>query len=211
MARTVDPDRHTARRLQIIDAALTCFAEGGYHGTSTAAICRAAGIGSGTLFHYFPTKQDVLLAILAYGTGETREWFEAQAGRGDPRAVLVEHVLHESKVLADPRLAGFVRVVGSVMGEPAVAEALDQDEASLYAHLKVWVAAAQKTGEIRCDVPAERLVGWLVLLLDGFTGRIASSSRFDAATERPLLLEQVDALLDGPTRVGPAERQGRDL
>ena len=64
MARTVDPERHLARRLVIIDAALTCFAATGYAGTSTAAICREAGIGSGTFFHYFPTKQSLLLAIL---------------------------------------------------------------------------------------------------------------------------------------------------
>ena len=71
MARTVDPERHLARRLVIIDAALTCFAASGYAGTSTAAICREAGIGSGTFFHYFPTKQSLLLAILALGTEET--------------------------------------------------------------------------------------------------------------------------------------------
>ena len=45
MARTVDPQRHEQRRLQIIDAALTCFAARGYDGTSTAALCREAGIG----------------------------------------------------------------------------------------------------------------------------------------------------------------------
>ena len=48
MARTVDPERHEARRLVIIDAALTVFAERGYDGATTAEICRRAGIGSGT-------------------------------------------------------------------------------------------------------------------------------------------------------------------
>ena len=83
MARTVDPERHLARRLVIIDAALTCFAATGYAGTSTAAICREAGIGSGTFFHYFPTKQSLLLAILALGTEETRAWFAARADDED--------------------------------------------------------------------------------------------------------------------------------
>ena len=45
MARTVDPAKHEARRLQIIDAALTWFATDGYERATTAAICRTAGIG----------------------------------------------------------------------------------------------------------------------------------------------------------------------
>ena len=42
MARTVDPVRYEARRLAIIDAALTCFARDGYDRATTAAICAQA-------------------------------------------------------------------------------------------------------------------------------------------------------------------------
>src|SRR5690625_1722177 len=73
VARTIDPERHRARRLHIIDAALTVFAERGYTGATTAAICREAGIGSGTFFHYFETKKSVLLAILELGIEETQQ------------------------------------------------------------------------------------------------------------------------------------------
>lgn len=200
MARTVDPERHAARRLHIVDAALTCFAAAGYHGTTTAAICREARIGSGTFFHYFPTKQDVLLAILDLGSQETDAWFTAQEGRDDARQVLVDHVVRESHQLSEPRLAGFVQAVGSVMGEPLVARALERDQTSVHGHLARWAAAAQSAGEVRTDLPAERLAGWLVLLLDGYTGQVATPPAFDADAERAVLLEQVAALLDGPGR-----------
>lgn len=200
MARTVDPQRHEARRLHIVDAALTRFAAAGYHGTTTAAICREAGIGSGTFFHYFPTKQDVLLAVLALGTGETDGWFAAQEGRTDARQVLVDHVVRESHELADPRLAGFVQAVGSVLGEPEVARALEQDQTATHAHLTRWVGAAQRTGDVRADLPAARVAAWLFLLLDGYTAQIATAPSFDADEERAVLLEQVGALLDGPAR-----------
>jgi hypothetical protein len=118
VARTVDPQRHLARRLVIIDAALTCFAAAGYAGTSTAAICREAGIGSGTFFHYFPTKQSLLLAILALGTEETRAWFAAHADDADPLGVVEAYLDHTAEEMSDPRLAGFVRAVSAVMGEP---------------------------------------------------------------------------------------------
>lgn len=198
MARTVDPERHEARRLHIVDAALTCFAAAGYHGTTTAAICREARIGSGTFFHYFPTKQDVLLAILEIGTRETDEWFAAQEGRTDARQVLLDHVVRESHQLAEPRLAGFVQAVGSVMGDEAVARALEHEQTALHAHLVSWVRTAQEAATVRVDLPAGRVAGWLVLLLDGYTGQVATPPSFDADEERAVLLEQVAALLDGP-------------
>src|SRR5690606_19245496 len=45
---------------------------------------------------------------------------------------------------------------------------------SLHAHLAGWVSAGQAAGEVRTDLPPERLAGWLVLLLDGYTGQVAT-------------------------------------
>ena len=194
MARTVDPVRHEARRLAIVDAALTCFAADGFDRTTTAAICRAAGIGSGTFFHYFPTKLGVLLAIIEVGTRETAAWFEAQRGRSDPVGVLLDHVAHAANEGADPRVGGFVRAVGAVMSDPEVAAALAQDEAVLHEGLLPWVEAAQRSGEIRDDLPAGRLTDWIMVLLDGYLGRIAGE-QFDPVAERGMLLDTARRLI----------------
>ena len=63
--RTVDPARHAARRAAIQAAAAGVFAERGYTGATTAQICRAAGVGSGTLFHYFGDKRSIMMSIFA--------------------------------------------------------------------------------------------------------------------------------------------------
>jgi AcrR family transcriptional regulator len=47
-----------------MDAATRLFAEEGFHGTSTRKIATEAGVSEGTLFHYFGTKNILLLAIL---------------------------------------------------------------------------------------------------------------------------------------------------
>ena len=154
MARTVDPEKHEARRLVIIDAGLTCFGELGYDGATTAKICRQAGIGSGTFFHYFPTKAALLLAILEYGTQETRDWFAAQVGRADAAQVVRDWVRHLADDVTDPRLPGFVRAVGAVMTESDVAAALAADDDAQRAGLRLWVRRAQKAGEIRTDLTA---------------------------------------------------------
>jgi AcrR family transcriptional regulator len=61
--RTVDPDKHRARRTHIIESAVALFASKGFAETTTADICRAAGISTGSLFHYFPSKQAVFYGI----------------------------------------------------------------------------------------------------------------------------------------------------
>jgi TetR/AcrR family transcriptional repressor of nem operon len=51
-------------RDRLVFTALTLFSEKGYQSTSVADILKAAGANSGSLYHAFPTKQDLLLAVL---------------------------------------------------------------------------------------------------------------------------------------------------
>jgi TetR/AcrR family transcriptional regulator, transcriptional repressor for nem operon len=52
-------------RDRLVFTAMQLFAEKGYGSTSVADILRAAGANSGSLYHFFPTKQDLLLEALA--------------------------------------------------------------------------------------------------------------------------------------------------
>ena len=56
MIRKLDPEK----RENYLQAALKLFVENGVQNTSTAAIAKAAGTAAGTLFLYFPTKQDLI-------------------------------------------------------------------------------------------------------------------------------------------------------
>lgn len=197
MARTVDPERHEARRLHIIDAALTVFAERGYTGATTAAICRQAGIGSGTFFHYFGTKLAVLLAILQLGIEETQQQARELEGRTDPLGVLGEIVDRALAETTEPRLAGFVLAVGGVMGEPEVARALATDDAAQHDLLRTWIGRAQRAGQIRTDMSAGRLASWVQVLLGGFLERAAMDEEFTAAREGEELRAAVRHLLHG--------------
>ncbi len=50
-------------RAAILDAARTLFTEKGYAGTTTAAIAERADIAEGTVFNYFASKAEILVAI----------------------------------------------------------------------------------------------------------------------------------------------------
>jgi AcrR family transcriptional regulator len=49
---------------RLVFTALQLFSEKGYESTSVADILRAAKANSGSLYHFFPTKQDLLLEVL---------------------------------------------------------------------------------------------------------------------------------------------------
>lgn len=65
--RSVNPRRPAKRgrgrplvddkRRIILDAALRAFAERGYHGTAVPEVAEAAGVGTGTLYRYFASKE----------------------------------------------------------------------------------------------------------------------------------------------------------
>lgn len=54
----------TATRDHIVEVAMKLFREKGYGGTSIQDILREADVHAGSLYHVFPTKQDLLLASL---------------------------------------------------------------------------------------------------------------------------------------------------
>jgi TetR/AcrR family fatty acid metabolism transcriptional regulator len=67
MTRTPDPIQElvtAARRKQILDAATRVFAEKGFHRATIKEIARVAGIADGTIYTYFASKDEVLLAVL---------------------------------------------------------------------------------------------------------------------------------------------------
>lgn len=105
--RTVDPERHAARRSAILEAAAGVFATHGYDGATTAGICRAAGIGSGTLFHYFGDKRSIFVALFADDVTASREIL-ATLDHDRPEAEIWRLLDHLTRDIDDPLAPGFV-------------------------------------------------------------------------------------------------------
>jgi hypothetical protein len=73
------------------------------------------------------------------------------------------------------------------------------------------VRAAQRDQRVRVDMDAERLAEWILLLLDGFAGRVAASDDFVAEGETRTLNEQVASLLGNrPQRDEDTVERSRD-
>ena len=53
----------TNKKQQLLDSALTLFVNRGIDATSTASIAKHASVANGTLFHHFPSKEALVLAL----------------------------------------------------------------------------------------------------------------------------------------------------
>lgn len=51
------------KQAEILKAALRLFVENGFHGTPTSLIAKEAGVANGTLFHYFSTKDELIVSL----------------------------------------------------------------------------------------------------------------------------------------------------
>jgi AcrR family transcriptional regulator len=58
--------KSASTRLQIVEAALRCFVELGYSGTTTTVIAEKAGLSRGAMLHHFPSKIDIVRAAVEH-------------------------------------------------------------------------------------------------------------------------------------------------
>jgi AcrR family transcriptional regulator len=112
LGRPVGASGEQTRR-RIITAAMRCVAEVGYSKATIREIARAADMTSGSLYHYFPNKSELLKA-----TGEEIEEIvlprlRAAAAKSDNVVDRLDAVLDESKRLIRdyPYLAAFLRAI----------------------------------------------------------------------------------------------------
>jgi AcrR family transcriptional regulator len=65
----VSEEHLAARREQIVQAALACFGENGFHATTMADVITASGLSAGAVYRYFRGKDELVEAIAARVVG----------------------------------------------------------------------------------------------------------------------------------------------
>jgi len=104
--------RDSAKPQQIIDAAIRVFARTGYYNSRVSDIAREAGIASGTIYLYFPTKDEILVTLFRE---KMAQWValvrrEIATERGAEAKIRKLVALHFAVLEGDPDLAEVVQV-----------------------------------------------------------------------------------------------------
>src|SRR5690349_11047263 len=112
---------------------------------SIADIARRAGIGKGTVFRHFPTKEDLLAAVVLDRIDELTALARHLVESTDPGAALIEFLTAAAGKQQQLDLS-FLRETASVNDR---LEATRQD---LFTAITVLVERAQQAGAVRTDV-----------------------------------------------------------
>ena len=98
MARKPDPEK----RNHIIAAAITTFAQKGYAGTRIVEVAQAAGIGKGTIYEYFRSKEDLFFATFE------QLMYESEAQVLAPLSEVKNSTAERLKAIADALLRAWL-------------------------------------------------------------------------------------------------------
>ena len=108
------------RRAQVIAAAISRFAAGGYHGTSTETIARHVGVSQPYLFRLFKTKRDLFIACHDVASGRIMAAFEAAAAADDDATPLARMGRAYMELLADRELLLFQMQSYAACSDPEI-------------------------------------------------------------------------------------------
>jgi AcrR family transcriptional regulator len=168
--RTAPPPRRRrkdARPHELIDAALELFAEKGFTATRSEEVAQRAGVSKGTLYLYYPSKEELFKAVIEHSLGariaDTAQ--QVQAWRG-PVGPLLEDLLVKwwQQAYAGPASCTFKIIVSEVRNFPDIAEfylhhVIEPGSALIGGIVQRGVAS----GEFRADTDVENTVHSLVL------------------------------------------------
>jgi AcrR family transcriptional regulator len=148
---------------------LKAIATGGYQGTSLARIAADAGLSQAGLLHHFPSKEELLVAVLAERDRLDGARFRlAEAGFQGLAALdrLVQLVEHNT--LVPGLVQAFTVLAGESVSDHHPARAWFQDRyPRRRAHIAAALRAGIDTGEIRADVNCDALAAEIIAMMDG--------------------------------------------
>jgi AcrR family transcriptional regulator len=176
------------RREEILEAAQRTFAQYGYEGATVARLEQATGLSRGGIFNYFPSKDDLFLA-LAERDAERIGALWLEHGYED-----VIRYIDES----EPEWLGVYLEIGRrLRTDDAFRERWRQRAPEVDRRLADEVQRLQEEGELRDDVEVETVGRFLGLVVDGIA--MSRAAGFPTPPLADLLLLVGDAI-GGPAR-----------
>ena len=158
----VTAETKQATRKAILESAQKLLAQQGFDATTTRDVAHAAGIGVGTLFNYFPTKESVALALISDAWTRASETFAAAPQ--DSLSLEEELFAHVAALLR--KLTPYRKYLNVVL-ETSLSPAVDQNangQPSLRSiHLEAVGVIAARHGQVESLTAVALQLYWTLL------------------------------------------------
>jgi AcrR family transcriptional regulator len=209
-------ERKKRRTLErIIRAARSLFERKGFEATTTQEIAERADIGTGTLFNYAKTKEELLLMVFR---DDMMPLVEDAFATAPKRAPLLDQIVHYFDCFIayhrrDIKIAKvLIRELSSVHS-PEQREKNREFVRFLVGRIADLVRAAQARGELRPDVPpltlAHNLFAVYYRLLQNWLGEYITLDRYERRIRQALELQLRGFLIEGTEAAPPRKTSAR--
>lgn len=147
--------RRRRTRESLYRSALQLFEEKGFDETTVHAIAEAADAGKGTFFHYFPTKDHVLVAYWNEFNARLLDAFDGIKKRTTRNRLLTAMEICGNAAQNEPEIGRVL--LGRIFTSPALLESDQENEVRLAGWFETVLRDGIERGELRPDTDVESL------------------------------------------------------
>ena len=170
------------RRLQIIEAAVSCFSQKGFHQTTMQDICKTAELSPGAVYNYFRSKEDIVATCAEISLQRNQEIFTTAAAQ-DTVGAFNEVARALFSIAKQEEIAQAMSFDLEMWAESTrnqrLAEILHNNENTILAQLTDMVEGGQREGVFSKQLDAEAIARVLFALFLGFEVQMASNPNMD--------------------------------
>jgi AcrR family transcriptional regulator len=192
--------RATARRRQVLDAAMHCFRRHGFHATSMAEIAAEAAMSVGHIYRYFAGKDEIIQAIVEEDVDEALAGMAELEAAGDGVFLALVDGVDEAawRGFDLDRAALMVEVRAEAARNPKVAEVVQAADRTMRANFARVLARAKPDGWSEADVAVRGEMA--ALLFEGLALRIISHPDLDRVALLDMIRRVLAVILEVPAR-----------
>ncbi|WP_341642511.1 TetR/AcrR family transcriptional regulator [Phycobacter sp. K97] len=158
----------TARRQMILEAAVMCFLENGFHQTGVRDIAARAGVSLGNLYNHFPGKHDVLLEIARLERMELDPFIAQLEKEGPAPKRFKKFVEAYAKYLAAPEnVILTIEITSEAIRKDDLGELFRQNREALVSALKGLLDRGVENRDFTLPTTSEEAAHMVLELIEG--------------------------------------------
>jgi AcrR family transcriptional regulator len=156
------------RRAQILEAAIKCFADKGYSGTSVDDIAALTHLSKGAIYHHFRSKRDILLALFEGWTADLLTRWRSIGEQSGPLEALGRDAQEVLNLVEDvvPLSRAGLEFCSLAARDDDLRERIAAGYADSRRYLTGLIEEARQQGLVR-DVRAQPMATVLIALFEG--------------------------------------------
>ncbi len=155
------------KRAKILESALICFLENGYHQTGVRDIAKRAGVSLGNLYNHFPGKHDVLVEIAAMERADLEPYLKMLAKPASAPTVLEKFIKAYATYLAAPETVILtIEISSEAIRKPDIGELFVSNREELVSALTTVIQRGVADGAFRKDLDPNEASQLIIELID---------------------------------------------